>query len=408
MTELLSRPILRVEPVEETPNRPVALSAAIAAGWTVVVGLVMCIATAVAAWFAADTGSFTGAIRVGALGWLVGNGGGLHLPGLAVTVLPLGLVVVAAWLLYRGGRWAGERSRVRSPWGVVVGTLVMVAVYAGAGVVVFFVTRADDVHADLLRTVAATGMLPLVFGGLGIVRGAGYGERVLGALPEEARAALTGGLAGVCAMVCVGGMVATVSLLVHFPSAVTVAEGLDSGVVGGAIMALAGAAAVPNAILCAGAFVAGPGFAVGAGTLVAPTEVTLGPLPAFPLLAALPRSGVTAWWQSALIVAPVVAGGLSGLIAVRRYPVFGLDHVALRGALAGLSGGLGFGALTWLATGAIGPGRMQQVGPDVPATLLVCAVAFLLGGAVTAVGERWARDRAAHRRRKRAGRHEPA
>ena len=35
---------------------------------------------------------------------------------------------------------------------------------------------------------------------------------------------------------------------------------------GSLILALVGAALVPNAVLCAGAFVAGPGFAVGTGT----------------------------------------------------------------------------------------------------------------------------------------------
>ncbi|MBA3309035.1 MAG: hypothetical protein H0U28_03110 [Nocardioidaceae bacterium] len=400
MTELLSRPILRVKPVEEAPCRSVVLSAAIAAGWTLAASLVACIATAVAGWFAADTGSFSGAIRVGALGWLVGNGGGLHLKSGAVTVIPLGLVAVVAWMLHRGGRWAAEHSQVRSSGGVAAGTLVMMAVYAGAGLVVFFLTRSDAVHADLLRTVVGTTTLPLVFGGLGLARGAGHGERVLDALPEEAQAALTGGLGGILAMVCAGGVLVTVSLLVHFSAAVSVAEALDSGVVGGTVMALIGAAMVPNAILCAGAFIAGPGFAVGSGTLIAPGAVTLGPLPAFPLLAALPTSGATGGWHSALIVVPVIAGGLAGLVAVRRYPVFGLDQVALRGALAGLAGGLGFGALTWLATGAIGPGRMQEVGPDVPATILVFALACLVGGAVAAMGDRWVREAGRQRKLK--------
>jgi hypothetical protein len=177
------------------------------------------------------------------------------------------------------------------------------------------------------------------------------------------------------------------SLVAHLAMALRLAEGMHSGVVGGVILALLGAALVPNGVLFSIAYVAGPGFALGTGTSVSPGGVRLGLLPDFPVLAAVPTTA-DARWLPALVVLPVLAGGVAGIVAVRRYPVFGIDVAALRGALAGLTGGVTAGLLTGAATGAIGPGRLQHVGPDVLATTAVCAVAFLLGGAGFAVGGR--------------------
>lgn len=397
MTELLSRPIRRVKTTPEGPRRPVALGAMVAASWSAAVGVTGCVVVAVVAWFAADTGSFGGSIRAGALGWLVANGAGLHLASVTITAIPFGTCLVTGWLLYRGGRWVGAQSAVDSLLDVAVGAVSMAMVYCGAGLAVFALTRSGDVHADLLRTVVATWVLGSAFGGLGVLRGSEMTGRLLEPLPEAARAALAGGAAGFFAMVAASALLLTVSLGAHFSSAMTLAESLHAGLVGGAVLALVGVAAVPNAVLCAGAFMAGPGFAIGTGTSVTPGEVTLGPLPAIPLLAALPRTG-GAWWQTALILVPMLAGAVAGLVAVRRYPVSGYHQAGLRGGLAGLVGGIGFGASTWLATGAIGPGRMRDIGPDVPATLMVCGLSFLFAGAAAAVAARCLGDLRGRRR----------
>jgi Family of unknown function (DUF6350) len=212
---------------------------------------------------------------------------------------------------------------------------------------------------------------------------------VLALVPAPVRAVLCGSVAGFATMLAVSAVVLAGSLIVHFSDAVSLQEGLVGGGVGGVAVALIGMAAVPNAVLWAGAYVAGPGFAVGTATTVAPGDVTLGRVPGLPLLAALPSGGDQAWWQSVLILAPVLAGAVAGVVVFRRDPAFGLDQAALRGAASGLVGGLAFGLTTWLATGAIGPGRMQDIGPFVLSTTAVCAVAFLVGGAVAAVLAWW-------------------
>ncbi len=387
MTDLLSRPILRVPAAATRPERPVVLVAAVGAAGVALGGLLICLALSAAGWFSADTGSFGQAMSIGTLAWLVGNGAGLTGGGLAVGAIPLGFVLLAGLALYRTGRWAASTSRVRTGYDVGLAVLTMSGVYAVLGALAAVVVDVDGVHPALWRTAVSFGLVALVFGGAGVLSGAGLVGPLLGRLPEEARAALLGGVCGVLAMIAAGAVLLTLSLVAHFGTAVTLAEGLHAGLVGGTIFALVGVALVPNAVLCAAAFAAGPGFTVGAGTQVSPGGVHLGLLPDFPLLAALPTSA-SAWWLPGLIVLPVLAGGAAGVAAVRHYPVFGVDRAALRGALAGLLGGLMFGLLTVLATGSFGPGRLHQVGPDVVGTTVVSVVAFVLGGAFFAAASR--------------------
>lgn len=390
MTDLMSRPILRVEPTASTPARPVVVPAALAAAVVAAVGLIVCVACAVGAWFSSDTGSFGSGVRAGTFAWLMANGARLHTPVATITLVPLGAVVAAAVLLYLGGRWAGRHSTVTSLREVARGAAVSAATYGLVVLTAAAVTRGGEVNAGVVRPTMAAIALGLAFGGAGILRGAGLSTRLLGRVPVQARAAVTGAVAGVAVMLTVGGLLVTGSLVAHFSTAVNLAEGLHTGVVGGLLTAVVGVAVLPNAALCAGAFAAGPGFAVGAGTAVAPGGVTLGALPAFPLLAAVPHDANARWLQS-LVLVPVIAGVVAGLTALRRCPTARFDAAGLLGGLAGMLFGLLFGLLSQLATGGIGPGRMQDIGPDVLATLAVCVVAGTLGGALAAGGSAFVR-----------------
>lgn len=389
MTDLLSRPILRVGAAKSGPLRPIALSAAIAAAWVAAVGLVVCVATSVVVWFFGSSGRFGSAIEVGALGWLVGNGAGVQVGELSITAIPVGFLALVAWGLHRAGRWAGSSSAMRWLGDVALGAFVMAATYAALGLVAAAMARPGVASAGIARVVVIMSLVGLVFGGLGLLRGSGLSGDLLDLLPEEVRAALAGGVAGALTLLAVAGLVTTVSLVTHFSSALRLAEGMHAGLLGGVILAAIGVLAVPNAVLSAVSFLAGPGFVVGTGTIVSPDNVSLGRLPAFPLLAALPRGGAPGWWATALVAVPVVAGVVSALVALRKYPAFGIDRAALRGGVAGLSGGLLVGASTWLASGSVGPGRMQDVGPDAGTTTLVCAAAFGLGGAMAGAGLNW-------------------
>ena len=84
----------------------------------------------------------------------------------------------------------------------------------------------------------------------------------------------------------------------HLPEVKAASDALAPGAGGAALLLLAQLGYAPNAIIWAVAYTLGPGFAFGAGTVVAPTGSVLGAVPVFPMLAALPSGahpGGPAW-----------------------------------------------------------------------------------------------------------------
>ena len=119
-------------------------------------------------------------------------------------------------------------------------------------------------------------------------------------------------------------------------------------------------------MIWAASWFVGPGFAIGAGSHVSPLGTALGPMPAIPMLGAVP-SGDLAFGYLGLLV-PVVAGFLAGA-AVRPALVRQLDDrrwpwLVGTAVLGGVFGGLLLGLLAAASGGSAGPGRFAEVGPD--------------------------------------------
>src|SRR5699024_11255681 len=71
-------------------------------------------------------------------------------------------------------------------------------------------------------------------------------------------------------------------------------------------------------IVWAGAYLLGPGFAVGTGTEFSPGEIVAGPLPVVPVLGALPQPD-SVWGQTPVLgLCGIVSGVVAGLWMVRR------------------------------------------------------------------------------------------
>jgi hypothetical protein len=182
--------------------------------------------------------------------------------------------------------------------------------------------------------------------------------------------------------VVVSAVVLGVALAVDWDGAVNVMSQLHTSP--GAATLLVGLCVLvtPNATLFTGSYLLGPGFAVGAHTVVTPTGVVLGPLPMFPLLAALPDDGPTPGWTVALLAVPPLVAAVAVFRALGRYPTARWDEAAVRGVGAGLLCAVGFAALAALSGGAVGPGRMTDVGPTFFPVLLHGIVTFGIGGLV--------------------------
>jgi hypothetical protein len=180
-----------------------------------------------------------------------------------------------------------------------------------------------------------------------------------------------------------------VALLLDLGSAANVLSRLHAETSGGLLYTLLVALVAPNAVLLSASYLLGPGFAVGTHTLVTPTAVVLGPLPMFPLLAALPDAGATPGWTVALLALPPLVAAVACYRVLRRYPTDRWDDAALRGAGAGLLCAVAFAVVASLAGGAVGPGRMTHVGPFVFQVLLHGIATFGVGGLLGSLVATW-------------------
>lgn len=378
------------------PLRPLALGAAVAgvvASCTVLMG---CMVLGLVGWFAADAGGHgdtRDAIRVGADGWLLAHGAHLHLATGAVsatiTVVPLGLTLVCVYVAHRLGLWAARTSAVEDPGTVVLGTVVMSGLYGVVALLTAVLAATATAESSLLRAFAGGFAVALVGGGSGILAGSRGVVDWRSTVPETVRAVLKGGLAAALLLTAASTVLLAVALLTDLGSAANVLSRLHTDATGGLLYTVLVAAVAPNAALLTGSYLLGPGFAVGTGTVVSPAAVVLGPVPAFPLLAALPSEGTQPGWLSVLVALPVLAGAFAAVLVVRRFQVSSFGDAVVRCGGSGLAGGVLFTLLVAGSGGAVGPGRMADLGAGVVPTLVAATVALGFGGLVGGVGATW-------------------
>src|SRR5690606_36624979 len=80
--------------------------------------LLACVVLALLGWFLSDLGVHgepRSAVAAGAGGWLLGHGSGVVVRGAPVTLVPLGLTLLAAWCTWRVARALGERLWAHGP-----------------------------------------------------------------------------------------------------------------------------------------------------------------------------------------------------------------------------------------------------------------------------------------------------
>ena len=409
MTSLLSAPDRSlVTAADVRHRRPLVLVATLGGVAAAGALLTVCFALGVTGWFLADAGSHgqpRDALRVGALAWLMAHGSGVVVAGVTVTAVPLLLSLTAVWLVGRIGHQVGDSISGHGPdsdqisdgerdWTVPTATLAFAAGYLLVTGLTLMLAGTPQTAPSAPRALGWSLLLALLVAGPAIAVGSGRAAIWAAVVPGHLRAAAATCAAIVRAFLLVSLVALLAALLVDAGTAANVVSGL--GLSGGETTVYAGLSTLllPNATVFAGSYLLGPGFAVGAQTLVSPTVVLTGPLPAFPLLAALPDSGPTPAWTVWLVGVPAVVAALAAARAQRRRPTLRWDRGALRGCLGGVAAGVVLALLAVLAGGAVGPGRMQVVGPQ-PGDVLVHAVtSFGIGGLVGGLAMTWWQRRA--------------
>lgn len=337
-----------------------------------------------------------------------------------VSIAALGIGLLTLLLAVRAGRRIAETPYMK------LGASVAVLFVGGLSLVATF----SALHEFARPSIGQGVVFPtLVFAG-GLLIGLGVAERRLrrmpgrgspsgglgrwwDAQPAQQRGVLTlsvrGGVVAAVTVVLISSILLTVMILSNYAQVIALYEGIHSGVLGGIAVTIAELAFVPNLVVWTASWLVGPGFAIGAGSSVGPLGTSLGPLPAVPVLGALPTGDLAFGFLGLLV--PIVAAFLVG-VAIRpaalriaessiaessgaesslagsaavepaRVGSHGLSDrsvlpfLVATGIGVGVVGGLLLGVLAWISGGAAGPGRLAEVGPDALMVGLFAAVEF--------------------------------
>ncbi|GAA4375650.1 DUF6350 family protein [Nocardioides caricicola] len=389
-------------------RRPLVLVAALGGVAAASATLLVCLAVGVVGWFLSDAGTHgtpRGGLRVGALGWLMAHGSGVHVDGVAVTVVPLGITALVAWTIWRLAHRVGDSVSGHGPdadriadgerdWTVLVATTVFTVGYLVVTILTLRLAGGADVGLAGGRVVGWALLLCLTAGFAGIATGSGRAAIWAAYLPAAARAA------GALALRMLGGylLLSTAlflaALVVDFDTAVNVMSRLHTDAGDATTYTALCLTLVPNAAVFAGSYLLGPGFLVGTGTLVSPSVVSVGPLPMFPLFAALPDNGPTPGWAPYLLALPLLLAAVVAARHQRRNPTLRWDEGALRGCAGGVLAGVLLGLVTAVAGGAVGPGRMRDFGPETFDVLVHAITSFGIGGLLGGLAMTWWQRRA--------------
>ncbi|MFE7508686.1 DUF6350 family protein [Promicromonospora sp. NPDC057488] len=335
--------------------------------------------------------------------WLLGHGVPLTADAVTVTLAPLGIAALALFATYASAKRFAATS-VRA-W--AAGTVTYAVATTGVALL------AGSAPGWSLALAPPAG---LVMGGLGMALGilarpdapapAELGERAEGLaqrltgfdlVPATLRLGLRGGAVVVALLTGGAALLVVAWALAGRATSSDIVTALEPGWTGGIVFAVAQLALLPNLLLWALTWIAGPGFAVGEGTSFTPFGTVSGPLPAVPLLGALPGedwANPVSAWAPLLVIACGVAAGVFVWRRLEpslvRWSDVGwvLGGIVLVPALFVLLGQLA-------AAGAVGPGRLSQIGADplvsaglVAAEVAGGAAAVLLGAKLDVVARR--------------------
>jgi hypothetical protein len=311
--------------------------------------------------------STTGVVVAALPGWLAAHQVPLAIGGLELGMLPLlatiGMMLVAA----RAAAGAAERLGLRGPWqaGHVVGAIAVA--HGVCGLVIALAVSGHAVSVDPLAAFYYPALVAALAATLGVLHRCGLWAALVERADPVALRGIRAGLVAVLLLLAAGGALLTFGLLTSVGTArdlfATFAPGLGNGLG----MLLLSIGFVPNAVVAATGFLAGPGFSMGIVS-VSPLDFSGGPVPGLPLLAALPEEPAS-WWPL-LFVLPLGIGVFVGRL-LRDAAEEPLARVRAAAVAAGVVA-LVFVVLAGSAGGRVG------MGPFDPVSLRAAAVSIAL------------------------------
>jgi hypothetical protein len=420
-TRLANRETVRL-PIQRRPARskgsrarkaPLALAATVTTAWAALVSLTPMLVVVALVHAVDNSGASANRVaRLGLAAWLLAHGVPLQTGLGPIGLAPLALSVFTAWRVARAGvhtaraigarrggpatgaanRWRGTR---RSLWRALAAGVAVGGVYGVLGALAAAATLHQGVGISIVRAGLTLGLFGLVAG----VGGALIEARVLARLAVSVPPVIRDGVrtGAVAALLILGGgaALAGMAIAINGGDAGQILHDYRAGVTGQVGLTLVCALYGPNIAVWAASYLVGPGFMIGAGTSISAAGVTLGPLPAVPVLAGLPGGPATGWGSLLLgvpVAAALLAGWLLGRRTLRGAPrseppkpaAVSWTRLIGAAALAGPVAGLLLGLASLAASGSLGAGRLADVGPHAGWVAVVAAVVVAVGTALAA------------------------
>ncbi len=317
------------------------------------------------------------------LHFAAGKVAGLQVPEYVFDLIPLGFAVVIGWSMFRAGRRLSGETYLGSAWTGAI------AVYLGLATAITSASYAKSIHVldwqgVFIPTALFTALLiigSVVGEPLGFTDQSGSqfrdrvrdffirtADRLPWAIKPLVAPALRAGTGVVLAMSAVSAVLVSMMLLLNWVEVIRLYQSLQLSLFGTITVSFGQLALMPNVIALTNSWLTGVGFAVGDGSMVSPLGTELGPLPAIPMLAALPVGSNS--FGIVFILVPLLCAFGATLLIKSHTADLRFSYASATSAAIALGVAIGFVAAVemWILAdfsgGSIGPGRMSVVGAN--------------------------------------------
>lgn len=292
-----------------------------------------------------------------------------------ITLMPWGLTVIAAMVLFVVGR--NLSRRVTGVLAQVLAGFIFVGLYTGSLTAAAAITQTVGLSFDPIRTFVTVGLVSTVSVAIGMVTG-GYptlfrpGRKLSGSKPSGPKLSgpellvfmLTRALAATFVVLGVASFILLFAFLASFSEVLQLFNDLNPGVSGFLALTVLSLGYLPVIVVWTLAYLVGAGVTIGPDVMVSPFIAVTAPtqLPPFPPLAVLPEtSGALSWLLPSIIIVVGVVVGLN--ISRQLSNENALMRMVIGFAVASIAAMLVFVLAVW-SSGNLGDVRLVGLGAD--------------------------------------------
>jgi hypothetical protein len=311
--------------------------------------------------------STTGVLTAAAPGWLVAHHVPLRFEGAQLGVLPLLPTALLMLLAARAAAGAADRLGLYEPLQARAVVFSIAGAHAVTGGAIALLMGNGPVRATPAVAFFGCAAVSGVAATIGVAQRCGLVEVLIDRIDPVARRGMRAGLLALFVLGGAGSLLVALGLAFSWPTTTSLFTSAGPALGVGLGLWLLCLGYLPNAIIGALSYAVGAGFSIGAVSMT-PMRFSGGPVPAVPLLAALPEQQSS--FLPGLLLLPLLLGGLVGWYCRK---ISDRPSTRMRAVLvAGVTVAVTALVLAAVAGGTLGAGIFNPV--TVPAGLLAVLV----------------------------------